>query len=78
MKKLIFAVVAAGVGVAVVRSFAPALKRAAMRKCEAMFDRMPDTAPPKRLLRGIEDIREQNTRILQKLEQERPTLAVAQ
>ena len=78
MKKLIFGVVTAAVAIAVVRRFAPALERAAMRKCEAMFDKMPDTAPPKRFLRGIEDIRDQNTQILQKLEQERPTLAVAQ
>lgn len=78
MKKLIFGVAAAAVGITVVRRFAPALKRAAMRKCETMFDQMPDTAPPKRFLRGIEEIREQNNQILQKLEEERPTLAVAQ
>jgi len=78
VKKLIFGVVAAAVGFIVVRRFAPALERAAMRKCEGMFDRMPDDAPPKRFLRGIDEIRDQNTRILQRLEQDRPIVAVAQ
>ena len=33
-----------------------------------MFERMPDDFPPKRMLRQLEEIREQNSRILQLLE----------
>lgn len=77
MKKLIFGVVVAVAGAVIIRRFAPRLERAAMRKCEGMFDRMPDDAPPKRFLRGLDDIRDQNTRILHRLEQDRPIVAVA-
>lgn len=43
-----------------------------------MFEHMPDDFPPKRMVRGIDEIREQNTRILQQLEkQEHRRTAVA-
>lgn len=77
MKKVIIGAVVVALVAAAVRRFAPSLERAAMRKCEGMFDRMPDDFLPKRMLRGIDEIRDQNTRILQQLDQERPTLAVA-
>jgi hypothetical protein len=35
-----------------------------------MFDRMPADFPPKRMLRGIEEIQEQNTQILRRLEEQ--------
>lgn len=54
--------------VAALRRFGPALGARAMRKCEEMFDRMPEDFPPKRMMRSIEEIREQNTRILRHLE----------
>jgi hypothetical protein len=41
-----------------------------MRKCEEMFDRMPEEFAPGRMMRSIEEIREQNTRILRQLETE--------
>lgn len=78
MKKLIIGAALVAVAVTVVPRFARALERGAMRKCEGMFDRMPDDFPPKRMLRGIDEIRHQNARILQKLEQQQPTPAVAQ
>lgn len=53
----------------------------AMRECETMYERMPEDFPPKRMLRGIDEIREQNTRILRQLEKleqaQRPPAAVA-
>jgi hypothetical protein len=47
-----------------------------MGKCHDMFDRMPEDFPTKRMMRGIEEIREQNARILLHLEEE-PTAQVA-
>jgi hypothetical protein len=57
--------------------FGPALGRRAMTKCQEMFDRMPEEFPPKRMMRGIEGIREQNSRILRDLDEERTALADA-
>jgi hypothetical protein len=54
---------------AVLRRIGPALGERAMKKCEEMFDRMPEDSPPKRMMRGIDDIRDQNSRILHHLEQ---------
>jgi hypothetical protein len=77
VKKMI---VAAGVFVlalAALRRFGPALGRRAMTKCQEMFDRMPEEFPPKRMMRGIEGIREQNSRILRDLDEERTAVADA-
>ena len=77
MKKLIIGtavVVAAG---AAVRRFGPALGTRAMDKCHDLFDRMPQDFPPKRMMRGIEETREQNSRILLHLEQEPAAQAAA-
>lgn len=53
----------------------------AMRECEAMFQNMPEDFPPKQMMRGIDEIREQNIRILRQLEKleqnRRPATAVA-
>ena len=76
MKKLtigISVVVAAGKAV---RRFGPALGKRAMDKCHDMFDHMPEDFPPKRMMRAIEEIREQNARILLHLEKE-PAAQVA-
>ncbi len=65
--------------VAALRRFGPALAEWGMRKCEEMFDRMPEEFPLKRMMRSVEEIREQNTRILRELEEGRrqPALAAA-
>lgn len=68
MKKLIIGAVAFVAALATLRRFGPALGGRAMRKCEEMFGRMPEEFPPKRMMRSIEEIREQNTRILRQLE----------
>ncbi len=65
------------IGAAVVAAAAYTFRRVgsslgeqAMRQCETMFESMPDQFPPKRMMRGIDEIREQNTRILRLLEAE--------
>lgn len=77
MKKvLIGAAVLAGI-VLLLRRLGPALGRRAMEKCEEMVDRMPDAFPPKRMMRSIAEIRDQNSRILGLLEREPAALAAA-
>lgn len=56
------------------RRFGPALGKRAMRKCEEMFDRMPEDFPPKRMMHSIEEVRAQNTRILRQIEEGRSLL----
>jgi hypothetical protein len=79
MKKVLFAGAVFVAALVALRRFGPALGQRAMKKCEEMFERMPDHSPPKRMLRGIDEIREQNSQILHHLEQrdEGPVLAAA-
>jgi hypothetical protein len=79
MKKVIFAGAAVAAALVALRRFGPALGERAIKMCEEGFDRMPDDFPPKRMMRGIDEIREQNSRILHRLElqDERPVLAAA-
>jgi len=76
-KKIIVGAAVFVAAMAALRRFGPALGKWAMRKCEEIFDHMPEEAPPKRMMRGIEEIREQNTRILHRLDEERTALAAA-
>jgi hypothetical protein len=62
---------------ATLRRFGPALAERAMRKCEEMFDCMPEEFPPRWMMRSIEEIRDQNSRILRQIQEERPVLASA-
>jgi hypothetical protein len=62
---------------AALRRFGPALKQRAMKKCAGMFQEMPEDFPPKRMLRGIDEIREQNTLILHELDELREQPSVA-
>lgn len=61
-----------GVGVLVARAFAPKLHARLMAKCERMFEQMPDSFPPKQMLRGIEEIRANTARTLALLEESAP------
>jgi hypothetical protein len=77
---MIFGGAALVVAVAALRRFGPALQQRAMEKCEQMLDHMPDEFPPKRMMHNIDEIREQNSRILHQLgeeEQGRTTLAAS-
>jgi hypothetical protein len=51
-----------GVGVLVVRT--TKLHQGVMAHCEGMFEGMPDTFPPKRMMGGIDEIRVNTARIL--------------
>ena len=77
MKKVMVAAGILVLAVGALRRFGPVLGERAMTKCEEMFDRMPEEFPPKRMMRGIEEIGKQNSRILRDLEEERTALAGA-
>jgi hypothetical protein len=77
MKKVIVGGAVSVAAFAAVRRFGPALKERAMKKCEGMFQQMPEDFPPKQMLRGIKEIREQNTRILHQLDELCDRAAVA-
>lgn len=68
MRRRAIGVALAGVGVLAVRAFAPRLHARLMAGCERMFEQMPDEFPPKRILRGIEEIRANSARTLALLE----------
>lgn len=57
-----------GLGILIVRARAPKLHERLMARCEGMFERMPDTFPPKRMMRGIEEVRANTARIISLLE----------
>ena len=64
VKKLIV-VAGASLGIlALLRRFGPVLRERAMAKCQEILNRMPDDFPPKRMMRGIDEIeiQEQNSR----------------
>lgn len=77
MKKVIVGAAIFALALAALRRFGPGLGKRAMTKCEEMFDRMPEEFLPKRMMRSIEEIREQNSRILGHLEEETAALAAA-
>lgn len=59
----------AGAGVLVARASASKLHARLMAGCERMFEQMPDSFPPKRMMRGIEEIRANTARTLELLEE---------
>ena len=59
----------AGAGALALRALAPRLHARLLAACEHMFDEMPDSFPPKRMLRGIEEIRANTARTLALLEE---------
>jgi len=58
----------AGVGILILRGRMPKLHERVMAHCEGMFERMPDTFPPKKMMRGTEEIRATTARIERLLE----------
>jgi hypothetical protein len=57
-----------GVGLLALRGRMPKLHERVMAHCEGMFERMPDTFLPKKMMRGVEEIRATTARIEQLLE----------
>ena len=56
-------------GVVAFRTVAPRLHARLVGACERMFDEMPESFPPKRMLRGIEEMRVTSARTLELLEE---------
>jgi hypothetical protein len=67
MRRIAIGAALIGVGVLVARALAPKLHARLLAKCEHMFEEMPDTFPPKRVVRGIEEIRANTVRTLELL-----------
>ena len=59
----------AGAGALALRALAPRLHGRLLAACEHMFDEAPDSFPPKRMLRGIDEIRVNTARTLELLEE---------
>lgn len=68
MRRIVTVGAFAGVGVLIVRGRVPRLHERLVARCEAIFERMPGTFPPKRMMRGIDEIRDRTGRILELLE----------
>ena len=68
MRRIVIVGAIVGVGVLLVRARVPKLHERLVARCESMFERMPDTFPPKKMMRGIEEIRVKTGRILELLE----------
>ena len=71
MRRIAMAAALAGVGVLLVRTLVSKLKlhERLMARCERMFEEMPEDLPPKRIMRGIEEIRANTARTLELLEE---------
>ena len=74
MRRMARAAALTGAGVLVARAIVPKLKlhERAMAACEGMFQQMPEDFPPKRMMRGIEEIRANTARTLELLEERKP------
>jgi hypothetical protein len=59
---------AAALAVVALRALAPRLHARLLVACERMFEEMPESFPPKRMLRGIEAISANSERTLEILE----------
>lgn len=72
MRRIAKAAALTGVGVLVARALAPRLKLHGrlMARCERMFQQMPEDFPPKRIMRGVDEIRVNTERTLALLEDE--------
>ena len=60
-------------GVLVMRALAPRLHARLLAACERMFEAMPESFPPKRMMRGIEEISANSARTLALLEERTQT-----
>lgn len=68
MRRIVIFGALVGLGILIVRARAPKLHERLMARCEGMFERMPDTFPPKKMMSGIEEIRVTTAGILGLLE----------
>jgi hypothetical protein len=80
MRRIVIVGGAAAVGFLIVRAIVPKLRDRVMTRCEGMFEQMPEEFPPKKMMRGIDEISNKTARILELLEARKdeavePTLA---
>lgn len=68
MRRIAIGAALTGAGL-VARALAPKLHARLLARCERMFEQMPDDFPPKRMMRGIEEIRTNTARTLELLEE---------
>ena len=73
MRRIAIAAALTSIGVLVARALVPKLHARLLAACEGMFQQMPDTFPPKRMMRGIEEIRANTARTLELLEEREQT-----
>ena len=69
MRRIVLGTALAGVGVLVGRILAPRVHARLLAACERMFEELPDSFPPKRMMRGIEEISANSARTLALLEE---------
>jgi hypothetical protein len=62
-----------GAGVLAARALAPKLHARMLAACEQMFEEMPESFPPKRMLHGIEEIQANSSRTVELLEERKHT-----
>ncbi len=69
MRRMVIAGALLGVTVMAARTLAPRLHARMLGACQRMFEQMPDDFPPRRMLRGIEEIRANTARTLELIEE---------
>jgi hypothetical protein len=69
MRRIAIAASFTGAAILIARALGAKLHERVMAACGRMFKQMPDDAPPKRVMRGIEEIRVKTARILELLEE---------
>lgn len=68
MKKMLIGAAVFAAAAAALRVIGPVLGQRALKRCGEMFGELPEDFPPKRMMRSLEEIRQQNTEILRHLE----------
>lgn len=69
MRRVAFTLALVGGAALVARKLMPKLHARMMAACKGMFEEMPEDFPPKKMMRGIEEIRANTTRTLELLDQ---------
>ena len=68
MRRVALGAASAALAVVALRALAPRLHARLLVACERMFEEMPESFPPKRMLRRIEEISANSERTLELLE----------
>ena len=78
MRRLMVIGAVVSAGVLVLRGRLPELQERLTAHCEVMFERMPDTFPPKKIMCGIDELRVRTARIQELAELDRATRGPAE